>query len=487
MTTPVPNKIARTGRVQSWLDDPTSRLPVSCTVFVVDDTMEGPNGIEASWRFVSHALRNGAGVAVHLSNIRPKGSDNGKGLVASGPVSFARIYSALNETLRRGGVYKNGAVVLHLDITHPDILEFINTPRSELPWVKRCVDLIPIQWYNAPAEVKAAILHGIASGDIWLNKIKSDRYGRRIYGNVCLEIYLPNRGTCLLQHVNLGACTIDEIPAAFESAMTELVLLHGRTRVEDSGEYLDPEIDRQVGLGMLGLANLLAIEGVSYTELGDAFDRLFDNETHPVSSKADEIVFALCEGIGAAAQIAYNHGMQRAFAIAPTASCSYKNVDRLGFTTAPEIAPPISRTVDRDSGTFGVQSFDYGNVSTAEEVGYYHFRRVADGIVELLYNTGLFHGYSLNSWSDQVIYNEYFIEEWLDSPQTSLYYALPTISDSQDKSNILAGLGDDAYDSLFAPLDIPQVGTEQIESLGSVWDAPQVCGLTPDTCTSCSE
>ena len=61
------NIVARTGRVQSWIDDPTSRLPVSCTVFVVEDSMEGENGIEASWRFVSHALRFGAGVAVHLS------------------------------------------------------------------------------------------------------------------------------------------------------------------------------------------------------------------------------------------------------------------------------------------------------------------------------------------------------------------------------------------------------------------------------------
>ena len=42
------NVIARTGRVQNWIDDPTSRLPVSCTGFVVEDSMEGPNGIEAS-------------------------------------------------------------------------------------------------------------------------------------------------------------------------------------------------------------------------------------------------------------------------------------------------------------------------------------------------------------------------------------------------------------------------------------------------------
>ena len=119
---PVNQLIARTGRVQNWIDDPTSRLPVSCTVFVVQDSMEGEDGIEASWRFVSHALRYGAGVAVHLSELRPRGTENGKGLVASGPVSFGKIYSCLNEQLRRGGVYKNGAVVLHLDLDHADIL-----------------------------------------------------------------------------------------------------------------------------------------------------------------------------------------------------------------------------------------------------------------------------------------------------------------------------------------------------------------------------
>ena len=78
-----PNIIARTGRVQNWLDNPTSRLPVSCTIFVVEDSMEGPNGIEASWRFVSHALRFGAGVAVHLSKLRPAGTKQIKDLILS--------------------------------------------------------------------------------------------------------------------------------------------------------------------------------------------------------------------------------------------------------------------------------------------------------------------------------------------------------------------------------------------------------------------
>ena len=184
------NVIARTGRVQSWLDNPESRLPVSCTIFNVDDSIEGREGIESSWRYVSYALRHGAGVAVHLSKLRANGTENEKGLVASGPVSFARIYSALNETLRRGGVYKNGAVVIHLDADHPDIVEFITTPRAQLPWVKRCVDISPALWRQLNRNAKEALIHGIRSGDIWLNKIKYDRQNKRIYGNAVSYTHL---------------------------------------------------------------------------------------------------------------------------------------------------------------------------------------------------------------------------------------------------------------------------------------------------------
>ena len=150
--------------VQNWIDNPESRLPVSCTVFVVDDSMEGPEGIEASWRYVSHALRNGAGVAVHLSKLRPKGHENGKGLTASGPVSFGRIYSTLNEVIRRGGHYKNGACVLHLDYTHGDALEFVNASRTELPWVKRCLDIDENFLKYASDELIDATIEGIKKG-----------------------------------------------------------------------------------------------------------------------------------------------------------------------------------------------------------------------------------------------------------------------------------------------------------------------------------
>lgn len=430
--------IARTGRVQNWMDDPTSRLPVSCTVFVVEDSMEGPEGIEASWRFASHALRNGAGVAIHLSKLRPKGAENGKGLVASGPVSFAKIYSVLNETLRRGGVYKNGAVVIHLDLKHPDILEFINANRAELPWVKRCVDINEYWWAEATDEVRNALLSAIKKGDVWLNKTKVDAKGTRIYGNVCLEVYLPSRGTCLLQHINLGGCEYGDVEAAFTRGMSELCELHSRTGVGDTGEYLPSQTDRQVGLGMLGLANFLRRNGVTYAEFGDALERV--NVGMIKHSSADLLANALKRGVNIAAQIARANKMSRAFAIAPTASCSYRYKDLDGYTTCPEIAPPISNEVDRDSGTFGVEHYEYGNVEIASQVGWEAYRKVADNIMVLLESTGLLHGYSMNSWSDVVTYDQSFIEEWLTSPQTSLYYSLQVMPDTQDKSDAMAAL-----------------------------------------------
>jgi hypothetical protein len=482
------SKIARTGRVQDWLDDPSGRLPASCTVFVVEDSMEGENGIEASWRFVSHGLRNGAGVAVHLSKLRPKGEVNGKGLIASGPVSFGKIYSTLNEILRRGGLYKNGAVVLHLDYDHPDLFGrvvngkyepgFIDTPRTELPWAKRCVNVDNDFLDKLSGEVIDALLKAIANGDVWLIKKTYDQNGNRIYGNVCLETLLFSRGTCLLQHINAGACGIEDLEAAYKEGMTQLCELHPRTGVADSGEYLHPSEDKQVGLGILGLANFLSIHGISYKDFGDALEAYLMDDPHPwchhwAHQTAGKAVAGFQRGIWAAADIAKQHGMERAFLIAPTASCSYRHLDSRGFTTAPEIAPPVGRIVDRDSGTFGVEQFNYGDVEIASEVGWETFFRVANGIVELYKRTGLFHGYSMNTWGDMMVCDRAFLKEWLESPQTSIYYSLQVLPDMQRKDDAYAALDDD-FKSMFG-LDDETEGDSA------------ACDLSAGFCSSCSE
>ena len=470
--------IARTGRVQDWLDNPEGRLAVSCTTFVVEDSMEGPDGIEASWRFVSHALRNAAGAAVNLSKLRPEGSENGRGLTASGPVSFAGLYSKLNEVLRRGGAFKNGAVTLHLDYDHPDAIKFINASRSELPWVKRSLTVDEQFFEKASPELISALLKGIGNGDMWLTKKRFDAKGERIWPNVCEEIWLKHRGTCLLQHVNLGACNFDNLQGAFIEGMQQLADLHPNTGVGDTGEYLSPTIDKQIGLGVLGLANFLAIHGISYEDFGHALNAYLAEDARDWTdywsqTLSGEAVWQLDQGIQKAAEIAREHGMERAFCIAPTASCSYRYLDSRGFTTAPEIAPPIGRVVDRDSGTFGVESFDYGEVEIAAEVGWETFFKVANGIVSLYQRTGLFHGYSMNTWGDLVTYDEAFLRDWLESPQTSIYYSLQVLPDMQRKDDAYAALDED-FKSMFGFDDDAE-------------DTSGSCSLDGSFCSSCAE
>jgi hypothetical protein len=146
-------------------------------------------------------------------------------------------------------------------------------------------------------------------------------------------------------------------------------------------------------------------------------------------------------------------------------------LDLRDFTTAPEIAPPIARLVDRDSETMGVERFDYGPVETAEEVGWEAFRKVADGIMRLLDSTDLLHGYSMNWWSDLVVCDEAFIKEWLDSPQTSLYYALQVQSGTQAKDNVGVELGE-SLTSFF--------GLEETNEAES-------CSIDAGFCAACSE
>ena len=69
-----------------------------------------------------------------------------------------------------------------------------------------------------------------------------------------------------------------------------------------------------------------------------------------------------------AAAMAGSHNMVRAFAITPTTSCSYRSKNLDGYTCTPEIAPPVGRTVDRDSGTFGVETYEYGDVEIVQKL-----------------------------------------------------------------------------------------------------------------------
>ena len=72
--------------------------------------------------------------------------------------------------------------------------------------------------------------------------------------------------------------------------------------------------------------------------------------------------------------------------------------------------------------------------------------------MKLLDKTGLLHRYSFNTWSDVVTYDNAFIEEWLNGPQTSMYYSLQVMNDTQDKSDAYAALDQKDVDDYLADL-----------------------------------
>jgi len=449
--------LAVTGRVDSWLKNPTRRYPVSCTVMQVLDTMdEDPDGIEGSFLFASKALRYGAGVSLHLSELRPKGTENKHGMVASGPCGFMEIYSKFNEILRRGGQYRNGAIVSHLDWDHPDIIEFINYDRTRIPWLKRAVNVEP-DVINKP-DVLKAIMDGASKGDIWIVKKQYDKNGERIFHNVCQEILIKSRDTCLLSHINLGAIKkLEDIPAAFGDGMRFLCDLYERTGVDDAGIY--SKKDRQVGLGVLGLANLLAIEGITYKDFVNALrDRNLNvpkkGDGTPVNKlKAMELVEYIWAGFIEAAAVADENGMSRAFTVAPTASCAYRYKDREGYTTTPEIAPPVALEIDRDSTTLGVENYQFNpKCEIAQDVGWDTFFELNCEWQRLMDSTGLAHAISMNWWSDVVKMDRNFMSRWLNSPLKSLYYSLQVQPDTQDKTDVYSALGDTDVDEYLSEI-----------------------------------
>jgi len=434
-----PEYLALTGRVKNWLENEESRLPVSCTVFNVEDSMEGDNGIEASWIFTSHGIRNAAGVAINLSNLRPSGFDNGKGLVSSGAASFAKFYSLINQELRRGGTYKNGAVTLFLDHDHGDCEEYLRLTPTELPWAKKSLYVDDTLKDNP---LLPLIAEKVNNGTLWLAKKQYDDQGNRLYSNVCQEILIPSRGTCLLSHINLGqVADIGDLVEMFTESARWLCELHGQTGIgEDDWHYLEAANDKQVGLGVIGLANMLAYHRITYSDFSYALDYVTgtEEEVIMVDKRAMDVAYKLQEAFAAAAKVGREFGMERLFTVAPTASSSYNYTDLQGFTTAPEISPPLDYEVDRDSGTFGVQTYEYHpQTEIACEVGWETYFRLANAWQRLMNSTGLAHTMSVNIWSQIRTTPEWITDVFLPSDLATTYYRISVDNQALDKSEIV--------------------------------------------------
>ncbi|URA10329.1 adenosylcobalamin-dependent ribonucleoside-diphosphate reductase [Thermospira aquatica] len=71
-------------------------------------------------------FKAGAGMGLNFGVLRPKGARVGRGGTSSGPVSFMRLFDEVGETVKSGGV-RRAAFMAMMDVSHPDIEEFISS------------------------------------------------------------------------------------------------------------------------------------------------------------------------------------------------------------------------------------------------------------------------------------------------------------------------------------------------------------------------